>query len=157
MNVSSIWVHFNDWGHQDVIQYLVMLLCIMWHHWVSWDVTWHHVDILLKLGPMCSGTRSHKNAFRYKTVIYDLGYRCIIIISIWQRVPKSNKMLVSAEGKSYAYIWWSFDFKPFLFKDHYCKEYEVWVWRHSDNYFYIILIFEWSQVWFLASPFLDKL
>ena len=26
-----------------------------------------------------SGTRSHKKAFRYKTVIYDLGYRCATI------------------------------------------------------------------------------
>ena len=76
---------------------------------------------------------------------------------IWQFLPKSKQMLGSAGGKSYAYIWWTFDFKPFLFKDHYCKEYEVWVWRHSDNYFYIILIFEWRQVWFLASPFLGKL
>lgn len=76
---------------------------------------------------------------------------------IWQHTAISKQVLGSAGGKSYAYIWWSFDFKPFLFKDHYCKEYEVWVWRHSDNYFYIILIFEWSQVWFLASPFLGKL
>ena len=48
--------------------------------------------------------------------------------------PKSKQMLGAAGGKSYTYIWWTFDFKPFLFKDHYCKEYEVWVWRHSDNY-----------------------
>ena len=51
-------------------------------------------------------------------------------------------------------------FRHFLFKDHYCKEREVWVWRHSDNYFYIIFIFDWSQVWvFLAFgvPFFCKL
>ena len=75
---------------------------------------------------------------------------------IWKFMSKSKQMVGSAGGKSYAYIWRSFDFKPFLLNDHYCKVYEVWVWRHSDNYFYIILIFEWSQVWFLASPFLGK-
>ena len=71
----------------------------------------------------------------------------------WNLKPMWEK----AVNKSGAYTWLSFDFKPFLFKDHYCKEREVWVWRHSDNYFYIIFIFEWSQVWFLASPFLGKL
>ena len=41
-------------------------------------------------------------------------------------------------------------FRHFLFNEHYCKEYEVWVWRYSDNYFYIIFIFDWSQVWFVG-------
>ena len=27
-----------------------------------------------------SGSGSHKNAFRYKTVIYDLGYRCAMML-----------------------------------------------------------------------------
>ena len=68
--------------------------------------------------------------------------------------PKSKQMLGAAGGKSYTYIWWSFDFKPFLLNNHYCKEYEGIL---IIYYFYIILIFEWSQAWVLASPFLGKL
>ena len=41
---------------------------------------------------------------------------------IWQHKAKSKQMLGSVVYKSYAYIWWSFDFKPFLLNEHYCKE-----------------------------------
>ena len=47
--------------------------------------------------------------------------------------------LVLPMNKNYSFIRWSLGFKPFLFKDYYCKEEEVQVWSDFDNYFYIIL------------------
>ena len=38
----------------DDIGHHAMSLGIMQCHWVSWDVIWHHVHLLLKLGPMCT-------------------------------------------------------------------------------------------------------
>ena len=128
---------FRVWG--DIISY-----CI--EQWLGWpDTLRPSAQIFNNEG--CTWFRG-----------IDLScYHIRYTVYIWRLPAKSKQILLSGVYKSYACIWWSFDFKPFLLNDHYCKEKEVLVWRHSDNYFYIILIFEWSQVWFLASPFLDKL
>ena len=61
--------------------------------------------------------------------IYIFSKKCFI----WQLTPKSKQVLGSAGGKSYAYIWWSLDFKPFLFKDHYCKDTRHLTQTHTDT------------------------
>ena len=54
----------------DVKGHHVTTLGIMWCHWISWDVIWHHVHLLPEFGPMCSRL-SEKNPGLLTTIPFS--------------------------------------------------------------------------------------
>ena len=107
--------------------YLLADFCVYWFYvwgvdefmlWQVWKLIYLTLDGQAPRGDIFHHNLVSTVATRRQRPVYIYIYP---IINIRQDPAKFNNMLGSAVNKSYAYIWWSFDFKPFLFKDHYCK------------------------------------